>query len=215
MGDNPIGQGFRVHRLPGNLSVVECIVATAQSFDVYNGASNVILRAGDPIYGLSTGGLALAAGSESSGGTATAPWGIVQTVGPYYDVVSGRMVQGEGLPSDVAWGTNLALQSKVGVLPVEGAIFEVDVDDKVTATTLATYQALINENCDHKLCGASGGKYALPRLDISGHATTSTLVWRIVGISPSCSNIDYSESYVKLLVKANVIGDAPFTATGV
>ena len=211
--DNPIAYGFRLERAPDGLSPLPAIGATAQSHDVYGGAANVILRPGDPVYQLSTGAVTLAAGSESSGGTATAPFGIVACVGPYYNSVTGRMELCEGLPSDVAWGTNLQLQSRFSYWPLDTTIWKIQADDKVTATTLAAYQALIGENCDHKLCGASGEKYAKPRLDISGHATTSTLVWRIVGVSPIYLN-DPAESYFELLVRANVIGAAPHDTTG-
>jgi len=212
--DNPIGYGFRLVRAPDGLSPISVPIATAASFDVYGGAANVILRPGDPVYRLADGGVGLAAGAESSGGTATTPTGIVANVGPYWNAVTGRMELAQGLPSDVAWGTNMQRQSKLSYWPLEGCVFEIDADENDTAATLAAYQALIGQNCDHILCGTSGESYAKPRLDISGHAATGTLVWNIVGISNYFLN-DPAEHYFKLLVKANLIAAPPFTTTGV
>jgi hypothetical protein len=192
-------------------SPIECIVATSQSFDVSGGASNVALRAGDPVTKLSTGGVTLCAGFEASG-TGVAVFGIVYAILPYWDAAQNLMVPGNALPSDIAW-VGLERQSKVLVIPAEAGLWEIDCNDASTATTEAAYQAFIGENCDHTLAGASG-TIVNPRLDISEHVTT-TAQWRIEGISPSQENRDFSGNYVKLLVRVNE-GQAPvFTASGI
>jgi hypothetical protein len=204
MTDNRAQYGIRLYRhLTGDPHPVEeMIVATAQSFDVYGAAQNVKLGPGDPVIKLAGGGVNLCPGNET---TTETPYGIVLGVAPYYNAVTGRMEFLDGLPADVAWGTNLERQSKVYVLPVDKAIWEVDVDDAVTATTLAAYQALIGSHADHILTGAVGETRADPKLDISTVETTSTLMWNIVGISDSLYNKDFSGANVKLLVKSNVM----------
>jgi hypothetical protein len=207
MADNRIEYGFRYVRSAngGPMTVEEHIVATSQSFDVNGGAANVKLRPGDPVIKLAAGGVNLCDGNEGAGG-ALAPYGIVVGIQPYYDVGSTRMVFADGLPADVAWGTNLERQSKVLVVPVQTAIWEIDTDDTAAAyDTEAEIQAFAGENADCKLWGASGETSAKPRLDISTHAVTSTLVWRILGISPTLNNQDFTGNYVKMLVKANVV----------
>jgi hypothetical protein len=101
---------------------------------------------------------------------------------------------------------------------VNQAIWEIDCDDAVTATTEAAYQLTGGANADHRLHGAAGAAAesgAKPRLDISTVNTTNTLIWRIIGISPTQNNRDYSGNYVKLLVVANLAQDPFQNATGI
>ena len=208
MADNRLDYGFRWNSAANGgrslPSPVECIVATSEAFNVNAGAQAVGLGPGDPVRRLSTGGVTLCDGAEGAGG-ALAPFGIVVGVAPYWDVGTSRMVRGNVLPSTVAWGTLLERQSKVLVVPVDAGIWEIDAGDNTTSTTESGYQAFIGENADHNLYGASGDLRSKPRLKISTHATTSTLVWNIVGISKTAHNQDFTGQYVKLLVRANVI----------
>lgn len=212
--DNISRPGFRwakgnAHPMPSPHKVH---VATAASFDVSGGASNVALRAGDPVTMLSTGTVTLCAGFEASG-TAVAVYGIIVGVGPYWDAAQNLMVPTNALPSDVAWGTVEDRKSTLYVVPAEAGFWEIECDDAATATTEAAYRALIGENCDHTLAGASG-TLVNPRLDISQHVTT-TAQWRIEGISDTADNRDFSGNYVKLIVRVNE-GQAPvFTASGI
>ncbi len=182
---------------------MEVIVASAESFDINGGASNVQIGPGDIVRSKNTGGVELCEGSEASGGTTETPRYIVVGVKPYWDGT--QMVIGNTLPSDTTYGTVLERQSKLLVVPVEAGVWEVDCDDAATATTLAAYQAFIGEHCDHVHSIVATNTRPYPRLDISGHATTSTLMWNIVGISPTMDNQDFSGNYVKLLVFPNVI----------
>jgi hypothetical protein len=211
--DNIAKYGFRWwsgNPFPQPAPVV-CIVATSASFDVSGGVSNVALRKGDPVTDVSTGGVTLCAGFEASG-TGVRVFGIVDAVLPYWDAAQNMRVPGNALPSDIAW-VGLENQSKLLVIPAEAGIWEVDVDDAVTATTEAAYQAFIGENCDHTLAGALT-TFANPRLDIAQHVTT-TAQWRIVGVSPSADNRDFSGANVKLLVRVNEGASPTFTASGI
>jgi hypothetical protein len=122
----------------------------------------------------------------------------------YYDTVKGVMTAaGPGIPSDLAWGTNLARQSRVYYTPVDTGIWAIQVDDIVTATTQATYEAFVGENCRFINTGATGTLRAKPKLDISTHATTNTFPWKIVGVQPAPPNVDFSGANVELLVISN------------
>lgn len=213
MADNIRKYGFRwwggnPHPQP---SPIVCTVASSASFDVSGGASNCALRKGDPVTDVSTGGVTLCAGYEASA-TGVRVFGIVDSVLPYWDAAQNLMVPGNALPSDIAW-TGLERQSKLLVIPAEAGIWEIDVDDNVTATTEAAYQAFVNENCDHTLAGAVA-PFVNPMLDIAQHVTT-TAQWRIVGVSPSADNRDFSGAYVKLLVRVNEGASPTFTASGI
>lgn len=209
MADNRKQYGFRWYRgLNGSKEMPapeRMIVATAASFDITGGASNVELGPGDVVRKLSTGGVGLCAGAET---TVVEPYGVVVGVGPYWD--GSKMVWKKTLPSDIAWGTNLERQSTVWVVPLAAGIWEVDCDDAVTATTKAAYQAFIGENCDFRHDTTSTNTRPTPRLDISTHNTTNTLTMRIVDVSDTAMNQDFSGNYVKLLVRANLIQDPAY-----
>ncbi len=202
--DNRAGYGFRFKRSRWGRAwpnVVPAHVASAESFDVTGGAQNVRLRKGDPVHALASGGITLSPGAET---TVIPPKFIVMGIGPYYD--GNSMVVGGDLPSDTTWGTLYERRTKVWVCPVEEAFWEVDCDDAVTATTEAAYRLFVGENVDHILTGATGTLYAAPKLDISGHATTNSLGWRIEDISDTADNIDFSGANVKLVVSINIAG---------
>lgn len=208
MADNRIGYGFRWPQGGGGPSMpkpIECFVVSGQTFAVNGGGSSLVLSMGDPVTRLASGGVTLCDGAEGGGG-AVAPYGIVVGLREYYDSAQGKLVMSTGIPSGIAYGSNLSRQTKVLVVPLDlTQLWEIDCDDAVTATTLAAYQALLHSNANHRLSGATNGGRAIPRLDISTTNTTSTLVWRIEAISPTLENADYSGNYVKLLVKPNVI----------
>jgi len=205
MADNAVRYGFRYVKSRyggGNAPIQEAWIATAASFDVNAGAQNVFLGEGDPIVQLSDGSVTLGVGSE--GTDSTTLLGIVQGIKQYYDTAKGVMTaMGPGIPSDLAWGTNLARQSRVYFTPIESAIWAIQVDDAVTATTEAAYQAFIGENCRFVNTGTSGQLRAFPKLDISTHATTNTFPWKIIGVSQTAQNQDYSGQNVELYVISN------------
>jgi hypothetical protein len=208
--DNRQGYGFRYAgaRWGRDIAPIECIVATSEVFSVTGGTANVLLGPGDPVIKLATGGVTLCPGAET---TAQTPFGVVMAVLPYWDAASGFMKPAECLPSAVAWGTNLERQSKVLVQPFETAYWEIDCDDAVSATTEAAYQAFIGENTEYRLNGgivptANPQNRAHPRLDISAHATTNTFNLRIVRVSHTKDNVDFTGNYVKMIVELNLGG---------
>lgn len=207
--------GFRLHRgrhARGIPPSERMIVATGQTFPVNGGAATPSLHVGDVIRRTTTGGAVICDGTEGGGGT-LAPYGVVAGIDWQWSAAESRMIKASKLASGIAWGTNLQRQSAIFVIPVEQAVWEVDVDENTTATTLALYQDMIGENVDHINTGASGEDSIAPLLDISTNATTNTLVWQIVGVSPNVANRDFSGTRVKLLVVPNIWQDTSTTGT--
>ncbi len=204
MADNAVRYGFRWLRSRGgggDMVVERAWVATSASFDVASGASNCVLGIGDPIFQQSDGSVTLCLGNETTDSSTVL--GIVCGF-EYKDTVRGVMTKlGPGIPSDLAWGTNLAFQSRVLYCPIQTAVWGIQVDDATTFTTEATYQAAIGENCEHILTGASGELRVKPKLDISQHATTNTFLWKIIGIDQTVGNQDFAGANVSLQVISN------------
>ena len=205
MADNPVRYGFRAVKSRyggGNLPVEKAWVATSASFDVNGGASNVVLGEGDLIIAVSDGSVTLAIGSE--GTDSSTILGVVCGIKQYYDTATGTMTaRGPGIPSDLAWGTNLARRSELYYIPIEAAIWAAQCDDNTTFTTEATYSDAIWENITLVNTGASGTNRAAPKLDISENATTNTHPFKIVGLSQTAGNQDYSGANVELYVISN------------
>lgn len=207
MADNASYYGFRFHSTrtgSGNPTIVPKFAATGYNGQP-DGATSTDMNIGDPVKLVSDGSVALAAAGD-------AVFGVIESFGPYWDGY--KMVPTRRLPNANAWGTNIERRCVIHVVPVSGHVFEVDADDAVTATTQATYEALVGENADHAYSASSTTGKANPRLDISDHKT-GTAQWRIVGISQTAANQDFSGNYVKLLVVANEVNEAPYVTTGV
>lgn len=218
MADNAARYGFRwVRGREGGKPmpvIEERICATGASFDVNGGAQNVSLRKGDPVILLSDGSVDLCDGNEGAGGALNL-YGIFMGCKQYWNGTKLLMAQ-EYLPSDISWGTVWERRTIVYVAPFLAGVWEIDTDDtSASYDTEAEFHAFVGENADYKLWGASGELFANPRLDISTHATTSTLVLRIVDVSKTVENADYAGNYVKMHVEANLSGRPAFTATGV
>jgi hypothetical protein len=197
---------------------IEMAVASGGNFTVSGDATNLNLNAGDPVK-INTDGTVILSGGNENSQTPGITWGIMVGMGGqgYYNGT--RMVRAAVLPSGATYGTNVDRQSKVLVVPCSAGVWEIDVDDNTTATTYLGYQAFIGENAEHQCYPNSQGHVDAdlmvnPLLNIASHATTSTLAWRIVGISQSLSNQDYSGKYVKLLVSVNKGAEPFYTATG-
>lgn len=176
-----------------------------------NGGTTIDINIGDPVRRLSTGMFAHAAGFEAAANAAETVWGICVAIAPYFD---GTVITpGNKLPANTVYSTNLERQSFIYVIPAEAGLWEIDCDDKTTATTFAAYQALVGENCDHTFTiGSEPRTNCL--LDISTHGT-ATAQWRIEDISLSMKNQDYSGSFVELIVAINEGQQSEFTATGI
>lgn len=209
MANNKVRYGFRPFLgSAGGVSYPKSVrrtVATAyQAVD--DNAVSVDLNKGDPVYQLADGSVALAL-------TTVSPWGIVESVEPYWDGT--KQTPGTKLPGGTAWGTVEQRRSWVHVIPVKACKWEIDVDDNTTATTFAAYLALVGFNVDHTCVNALGTATAEPLLDISEASADQDHEWRIVDVSQSAENADYTGTRVKLIVEINdgEYAGAPTTAT--
>lgn len=196
-------------------------VASGQNFLVSGDATNLNLNVGDPVALQASGFITLAGGNEN-GQTSQAAWGVVVGFGPVGFWNGTRMVRQNFLQSGCNYGAGFVDRiSQVLVVPFSAGVWEIDVDDNVTATTQATYQAFVGENCDHRLASNSIGFVsaqlaANPVLNIASHAAaTTTLSMRIRGISKNFANQDLSQTFVKLLVSVNKGQENYFTNAGI
>lgn len=209
MADNPAKYGFRWQQNRGGANMKPLRVRVASGYQAAPGAVNVDLNVGDPVKKVNDGTVALCAAGDAT-------FGIVVGIGPYYvgAPINAMVSGGVSLPGGTTYGTLLERQSFIYIVPAADQIFEVDADDKTTFTTEATYNAAIGENVDITINQVAGDTHAYPKADISTHATTNTLVWRIVDLA-RWPGQDYSGANVKLLVTCNVVQQAPFQTTGV
>ncbi len=152
---------------------------------------------GAPCKLLTDGSVDLAAPTETV-------YGVLDGVEQYYD---GTVVRaGTALPAATAWGTNITRQSRVRVIPVRGQMFQVQVDDNTTATTLAGYQVFVGENAEF-VAGTNIGDESGAQLDISTHnPATATHTVRIEDV-PSKESQDFTSTGVVLHVSFNLIQD--------
>ena len=209
MADNAHTYGFRFHRsLNGNHmpTIYEKEIATAYDSED-DTSTNVSLRIGDPLKAVSTGTVALALTTER------VEW--IAMGFSYVDATSGVRKVSDRLPNATAW-TNEQDRIKVLCARAKEAIWKIDADDNTTATTAAAYRLLIGENAPHVVPGGTyaGTRYADPYLDISLHATTVGLEWRILGWEPRVG-MDLSGANVTLLVQVNDSTEAGSPATNV
>lgn len=182
-------------------------IADAYQAKADNTTTSVDLNIGDPVKLLVDGTVALM-------NTTDLGWGVIIGFEPYWN---GSVMQPTNrLPGGTTGGGILARKSAALVVPLSAGYWEIDCDDKVTATTEAAYQLLIGGNYNHTCVGdttnASQPK-ADPMLDISALNTTA-LTFRLAYISTTAANQDFSGSYVKVIVRANAVQEAPFYTTG-
>lgn len=213
MANNTAKYGFRwVGSADGSCypKPIEKRVASGLHFQV--SATDVDMNIGDPVELVNDGTVTLATGAGAPS--------------IFYGVIVGIANVKVGLPlagrkfSRVPAGTTYTLETdvtKVLVVPFGRNYWEVDVDDNTTATTLAGYRALCGENADLSytldITDTSRPK-ATPRLDISTH-TSATKDFRIIEISKTALNQDFSGTGVKMIVQVNESGEAPFVTAGI
>lgn len=210
MADNTHKYGFRpvkgayggaCHPKP----VRKSVISAYQAQDDGTGFS-VDLNVGDPVRILADGTIELANTTEDI-------WGVIVGFDNSYNTADGAMKPSNKLAGGNTW-TGDAQRPWVLVVPATpGQLFEIDVDDAVTATTLTAYLALVGLNAIHTCVGVSASATADPRLDISGAATTEGLEWRIEDVSMTTENSDYSGANVKLIVSCNNNQHAAHAAT--
>src|SRR5262245_10339544 len=204
MADNRHMYGFRFHSAQGGggrPACIEALVASAYQGNVGGGNTNVGIAIGDPVDRLSTGFVEL----SNDSATRDTLFAVVMNIANAKVDANNKARPASYLPG----ATSYALEettSKLIVAPFSDHTWEADCDDASTATTLAAYRAFVGENVDFvyspDTANADRPK-ANPLIDISTHATTAALHFRIVGVSKTRENFDFSGLNVKLLLQCN------------
>lgn len=201
MADNAQMYGLRFHSTrsgSGTPNVLRKRVASA-----YNGSLNsaaVDMNIGDVVKLVNDGTVALVVAGD------TTMFGVIVGIGPYWD--GSKLIRNSKLPNSAgAYSTNYDRETTVFVIPFEDAIFEIDCDDASSATTFAAYRTLVGNNGDLVTTGNATTGKASYMFDISDAVanTTASAQMRILDISPTLANQDFSGNYVKLLVVANEV----------
>ena len=206
MADNTYNYGFRWHsNINGGPQPKPIWFPVASGYDAAPGGVHVNLRPGDPVKEVSDGTVQLAVAGD-------ALLGFICAVGPYYDSGVGAMVFNDSIPyANGVYGTNYSRQTKVGVLPLNGIIFQAMCDDSSTITTEANWISAVHNNVDLINVAVTGTAH--PQIDIST-VGTPTAQLRIVGLLRR-ADVDFTGKYVPLLVTGNEGRLPPFSATGV
>ena len=213
MSSNVHKYGFRFHRsLTGrdNPDPLEYTVADAYQATKDAGGTNVDLNIGDPVKLVNDGTVALA-------NTTDLVYGIIVGVRQVYDSALGALKPFDRVPGGSTGGGLYERKTRVMVQPAKGVIWEIDANSAAQSTE-AAYETYIHNNVEHVCPGdtnVSGRPKADPMIDIANAATTAGLGWRIVGISKSRENRDFSTNYVKFLVVVNDSSEAGSAATNV
>jgi len=200
MADNKTQYGFRwASAWNGGKSCpvpIKMTVASGQD-DQDDGSNSVDINIGDPLKLLGTGGVTLALTTDPISFICV---GIL----PHWDAGQGVMRPNSKLPNQTTWGTVEARRSYVMCVPATAGLWEIDCDDSSTATTFAAYVALIHSNCNHVVAGNTANTSAKPEINItSAGATDEAFELRIMGISETAENKDFSGAQVKLIVAVN------------
>lgn len=164
---------------------------------------SVDLRIGDPVTLVGSGNVELAP-------TETEVFGVIVGVKKYYDGTTLIRPGGNRLPGGTTY-SGFRNASEVMVIPASKCSWAICVDDAVTATTEAAYNALIGQNVEHTCAGDSGTAQARPRVAISGAAATATFGWRIVDVP---TNQDFAAADVQVIVEVNESQEAGKPASG-
>jgi hypothetical protein len=214
MANNPARYGFKWHSALLGISQPKpqrMRLASALAIVANPGSVPVDLQVGDPVKYVSDGSVTQCVAAD-------AIYGIVMGFSfqssnansPNYLPYLDRM------PSGTTF-VGVDNQIFVHVQPVAGMIFEAYCNDNTTATAesgAGSYNTFINENVEYIFAPDATTKSARPLLNISTHAVTATLSWRILDVSRRI-DVDYSGTFVPLLVSCNKVQQTPFVLTGV
>jgi hypothetical protein len=208
MADNTHYYGFRWARSNNKPCPSPEWHTVATGYDGQDDGSNSVdMNIGDPVKIVAGGGVELGVAADAS------LYGVIVAVDYHWNGTV--MTQTGKLPNQNSWGTIEARRPRVGVVPFKAGYWEIDCDDATTATTYAAYVALRGSNCNLVCPGNTTDTTLDPYLDISTTATTESLHFRVVAISTTAANQDFSGNYVKLIVEINDSQEAssPATAT--
>jgi hypothetical protein len=211
VADNMKRYGFRFYKGQFNPLPKGELYHVADAYQALSDAPATAcdLNIGDPVKAVGDGSVALAISGDPV-------LGIVIGVHRIFEATTGVTRPADRVPGGTTGGGNLDRSTLVEVVPAKGIIWEIDVSGAPFPTELL-YRGEINGNAEH-FCGGdfsiAGRPKADPRLVLPG-AVGAGLGWRIVGVSKSNLNKDFSGANVKLLVKVNDSSEAGSAATTV
>lgn len=160
------------------------------------------LYPGDPLIAVSDGSVA-----QGTAGGGVGVFGVMSHVIQYRNADGVLVRNGLYLPASTSYTADTE-RSLIAVIPVfPGVLFEVDGDDGSSITTIANQRLTPGENCDHVYTSATadtGLGLSSCLLDISTHAVTATLQWRIWDVLDQPGNYP-SVTHYRYLVYANVL----------
>lgn len=215
MANNRAKYGFRYYSSQngsGRAAGIEGGVTSAYQANVGSGNVNVGVSIGDPVAFNAAGNFELAQDI-----TADRFFGVVVAIRNARIESNGKSRPASYLPGATTYTLEQDRSSLI-ILPFANNIWEVDVDENVTAATLAAYRLLVGLNADMIYTtdvSNTDKPRARPELDISTAATTAALDFRIMGVSKTAENADFSGTGVKLLVQLNLGSDPALGTSGV
>lgn len=213
MANNRKGYGFRwVGSMDGSCYPKPLEFTVASAYQAQVAAENVDLNIGDPVT-FNTG--APGSGMIELAGTGATPniyWGVIVGFTNARVDANGKARPSSYLPGGTTWSTE-ANRSKVLVVPFGRNIWEIDVTgNSASFDTLTEYRALQNRNVNlaytRDVSNPDRPK-AGPSVDVST-ATDDTADFRVIQVSATQDNQDFSGNFVKLRVVVNESGEAPF-----
>ncbi|MDR5684505.1 MAG: hypothetical protein QN163_10875 [Armatimonadota bacterium] len=187
---NRIVKGFRFYRANSGEPTPRherCVVASG-----YASAIHV----GFPVKRLDDGTFNIAAAGE-------AIYGIVAGIDQFFDATDGRVKKPLGpdpkrLPAGTTY-SGVDRASVLTVIPVEGNLFEVDLDTAISTPTRAGAVALLGSNANHVI---SGDDCALNRANLEANdASPASANWRTVGLVEDGAN--FAAARLKYIVRCN------------
>lgn len=213
MANNTHRYGFRwVGSLDGSCYPKPQEFLVASGYHGQVSATDVDLNIGDPVQ--------FNVGAPGSGFVELAATGATPNI--FWGVIVGISNVKVGLPllgrkfSRVPAGTTYATEqdtTKVLVVPFGRNLWEIDVTGNTSSSdTLAEYRAMCNRNANmiYTLDTTDASKpKANPMIDVST-LSDDTADFRIINVSKTALNQDYSGNFVKLIVCVNESGEAPY-----
>lgn len=168
---------------------------------VASGYNTADLYVGDPVAAVNDGSVARAAAGGGNG-----IYGVITAILQFRNSDGVLVRNGKYVPSGTTWTAD-AERTQVMVLPAANALFEVDADDGSSITTIAGARSVVGENCDHIFTTADQGlALSGALLDISTHAVTATLQWRVFAALDQPGN-DFTQIKGRYVVYANVLSN--------
>jgi hypothetical protein len=174
-------------------------MSTPRPCFIASGYNTADLYVGDPVSWVSDGSVV-----RTAAGSATAIYGVITAILQFRNSDGVLVRNGRYIPSGTTWTAD-AERSMVMVLPAANALFSVDADDGSSITTIAGARTVAGENCDHAFGTADQGLgLSAAVLDISTHAVTATLQWRVVDVLDQPAN-DLLQTHGRYIAYANLL----------